>query len=131
MSRERRSPAMMTDAFGAVFGSGRGGGRSRHDDLPPTPVDRARRLVSWANETGHEDLLKYLKEERKAAEELSLVLTHGQWEPREVTDGDSAVVHGLTAVFHDDELVGLIDTVEGKRRLLVYDERRPIVWSRT
>ncbi len=112
----------MTDPFGPVFGSRRGGGRRRDDHVPLTAVERARRLVSWANEADHQDLVKYLRDERKAAEELKLALAHGHWEPR-ITDSDNAmVVHGLTAVFHDEELVGLINTVDGKRRLLVFDK---------
>lgn len=118
----------MTDAFDAVLGPSRGGGRVHDDEVVMTPVDRARRLVEWANESNFNNSLDFVKAERATAKELGLDFAHGHWEPHETEPIPAYDVVGLTPVSFEDEVIGLIETNAYGRQLLVYDQPAP--WRR-
>jgi hypothetical protein len=112
------------DAFASVLGTGRGNGRPREPDEPRelSPVDRARSFVEWTKDAIYVGEDAYLEAEREAAEKLGLKVMAGTWRGVRREANYDARAFTLTAVYHDDTLIGFIGP--GIRGLLIYDDAR-------
>ncbi|HWF24555.1 MAG TPA: hypothetical protein VG275_03860, partial [Solirubrobacteraceae bacterium] len=105
-------------------GTGRGNGRPREPDEPRelSPVDRARSFVEWTKDAIYVGEDAYLEAEREAAEKLGLTVMAGTWRGVRREANYDARAFTLTAVYHDDTLIGFIGP--GIRGLLTYDDAR-------